>query len=126
MSAFQLKLSALTESACGHLSHLETSGSTLNERFLSLVSRAPSGRARRLSGLGSELTADEGLEVPGESSVLSRLTVGVGFNYLLSVFELTPDLANGLRLGSVGNGLKFCTLGASNYSFTTHSKKVTV
>ncbi len=42
----------------------------------------------------------------------------------LSLFEMTPDLENSLCLGSVGNGLKFCMLGATSCTFTTHSKKI--
>jgi hypothetical protein len=45
---------------------------------------------------------------------------------LLSLFEMTPDLLSSLCLGIVGNGLKFCTLGATQCTFTTHTKKVKV
>jgi hypothetical protein len=42
----------------------------------------------------------------------------------LSLFEMSVDMLRSLCLGSVGNGLKFCTLGESQCSFSTHSKKV--
>jgi hypothetical protein len=37
---------------------------------------------------------------------------------------MTADLHCPLRLGAVGNGLKFCTLGEDQCSFTSHPKKV--
>jgi hypothetical protein len=39
---------------------------------------------------------------------------------------MTADMDSNLCLGSVGNGLKFCTLGALQCTFSTHSKKVQV
>jgi hypothetical protein len=39
---------------------------------------------------------------------------------------MTADLHCLLCLGAVSNGLKFCTLGADQCSFTVHSKKVPI
>jgi hypothetical protein len=44
----------------------------------------------------------------------------------LPLFEITPELVNALCLGSVSNGLKFCTLSRSQCSFTTHAKNVEI
>jgi hypothetical protein len=39
---------------------------------------------------------------------------------------MTPEFAAAICRGSVGQGLKFCTLGSSQCTFSTHSKKIDV
>ncbi len=127
--SFQLNLSALTETARDRLARLETSGTAIRDRFRSppprsssTVSALPPEMSRAPLGSTSEL--EQG--VSGESPVLVRMSGGGGGVSLLSVFEMTPNFASSLCLGSVGNGFKFCTLGASHCTFSTHSKKVSV
>jgi len=76
----------------------------------------PRGAAGELLGLSVEVG------VSGESMPSSGFPGGGGAR--LSVFEMTMDLHCLLCLGAVGNGLKFCTLGADQCSFMMHSKKV--
>ena len=64
--------------------------------------------------------------VPPVSSLFCHVVQGGDAPSLLSVFEKLHNLKSYLCLGSVGNGLKFCMLGASQYSFVTHSKRLKV
>jgi len=133
--SFNFNLAAFTESARDRLARLETQGSALRERILSPASRTSAGSpvvarglayssplpraaAGGLSGLSSEVG------VPGEYLPSSGFSGGGAA--VLSVFEMTADMHCLLCLGSVGNGLKFCTLGADQCSFSTHAKKVVV
>jgi len=131
--SFQFNLSALTESARDRLTRLETQGSALRERLLSPASRVSAGHMAVSQGTafpsppprgssGGLLTSMD-VGVSGESLSVSAVSGG-GAAAVLPVFEMTADLHCRLCLGTVGNGLKFCTLGGDQCSFTSHSKKV--
>ncbi len=132
LMSFNFHLVALTESARDRLSRLETQGSALRDRFLSpssSVPPTPRGRGS-FSSPGVEaaaggLLASEELGATGESFVPVAVSGG-GASPSRWVFKMTSDLQCTLFLGFVGNGLKFCTLGAEKCAFTTHTKKVRV
>jgi hypothetical protein len=132
--SFNFNLAALTESARDRLARLETQGSALRGRILSPASRVSAGSPvvsrggvafpsspPRAAAAGGLSIVSGGGGVPGE--FLPSSGVSGGGAAVLSVFEMTADLHGVLCLGVVGNGLKFCTLGANQCSFTTHSKK---
>ncbi len=126
---FQLNLSALTESARDCLTRLDASDSALRDRFRSPASRsATSMSAAMPSPLGLAHPVAGAHEVvvgpSGESTFVSSFSGGV--STLFPLFEMTLELLNTLCLGAVGNGLKFCTLGQSQCTYSTHARKVNV
>jgi len=133
--SFNFKLVALTKSARDHLARLEMQGSALREHILSPASRVSVGSPAVSRGVaypsppprfaaGGLSTASGEVGVSGEFLLSSGVSGGDAA--VLSVFEMTADLHGLLCLGVVGNGLKFCTLGADQCLFMTHSKKASM
>ncbi len=124
--SFNFNLASLTESARDRFARLETQGSSLRDRL-----RSPSPRSLSAAAFTSPSTRPShtvGLsavsEVGPSGESLSSLRLSGGGASALSVFEMTSDLQRALCCGIVSNGLKFCTLGGGQCSYTSHSKKV--
>jgi hypothetical protein len=60
----------------------------------------------------------------GSSGEFSSFHLSGGVAGDLSVFVLTPELLQNMCCGAVSGGVKFCTLGASRCTYTSHQKKV--
>jgi hypothetical protein len=124
----QLDLAALAEKTHQRLTRLTASATSAGERLFSpSTARSQPTVAfltpQRSSDLGASVHAG-GVGDSGELS-LSSVASGGGAGDL-SLFIMSPDLKRSLCLRAVSRGLKFCTLGASHCTFTTHSKKVDV
>jgi hypothetical protein len=129
--SFNFTLASLRESARDRLSRLESQrGARLLSPTASLATGSPVARGTTSGafpsfpslGRSGELLTSGELGVSGESFLPSGSSGGGAS--ALSLFEMTPDLQGMLCQGTVSNGVKFCTLGADQCNFGSHSKKI--
>jgi len=132
MSSFQLNLSSLTLGAKERLARLDAAGGI--KSFLS-----PGSAAAPAVGLVSSVLPPPamGTSPPGQPVSIERLVasggggsgeflIAGGLSGGLPVFVTSPESLELMCCGAVAGGVKFCTLTASECTFSTHAKKVEV